>query len=476
MKLIESVLGFKEKRTSILQQRNSILKLLLIINLPNLILLYLFNLNVPQTYMDEEFHYRQFSYYDQNQFHMWEPKLTTPPGLYLFQRLLSILLPNGLSVLRAINCLLFSNMFVVYVLKIFDFTDTCPSNLTRALNLALTPTIFFFNFLDYTDSASICLVTVMFYYNLVRSEWRLGLVSLLAIFVRQNNLIWILYLMIYRILSDYKKQILVPKSLPSHFITIIKILLANKGTIINQNKLQLMAIFSFLGFIKFFNNGQLVFGDHSHHKLTFHPTQLLYLSIFCVCNLPITIGEYINSISAFFQRIYISRHSLSLYLFLLSISIVLVDKYTFIHPFITDDNRHYTFYIYRYIIKHSLFRYALCLVYAFSFHFLYKQMVNSELKLMRFILWMGATFGYLCFAELVEFRYYAIPFLLFSFELENKNFSIDVEGIHKDESRYTSKEKMIWTTLIKVAVNLFVFGVFLLHEFNNKYGTGRLMW
>jgi hypothetical protein len=43
MKVFESLLGFKEKKTPILQQRNSILKLLLIINFPNLILLYLFN-------------------------------------------------------------------------------------------------------------------------------------------------------------------------------------------------------------------------------------------------------------------------------------------------------------------------------------------------------------------------------------------------------------------------------------------------
>lgn len=79
----------------------------------------------------------------------------------------------------------------------------------------------------------------------------------------------------------------------------------------------------------------------------------------------------------------------------------MVDKYTLIHPFITDDNRHYTFYIYRYIIKNKLLRYALTLIYAFSFHFLYKQVVKNELKLMKFILWLGATFGYICFAELV---------------------------------------------------------------------------
>ena len=146
-----------------------------------------------------------------------------------------------------------------------------------------------------------------------------------------------------------------------------------------------------------------------------------------------------NSINQFFQRIYVSRHSLATYLFLLSISIILVDKYTIIHQFIIDDNRHYTFYIYRYIIKHQIFRYSLCFVYAFSFYFMYKQVVNSELKLMRFILWIGATFGYICLTPLVEFRYYSIPFLMISFELENKNFKIDVEGIHKAESRYTAQ-------------------------------------
>jgi hypothetical protein len=42
-KLTESFLGFKEKRSAILQQRNSLLKLLFVINIPNLIVLFLVN-------------------------------------------------------------------------------------------------------------------------------------------------------------------------------------------------------------------------------------------------------------------------------------------------------------------------------------------------------------------------------------------------------------------------------------------------
>lgn len=303
--------------------------------------------------------------------------------------------------MRIINSLFFSNIFIIYILKVYDFLEPSPGNLSKSLNLALTPTIYFFNFLDYTDSASVAVIAAMFFYNLTKSEWRLGFVSLIAMFIRQNNLIWILYLIIYRVLTENRKLILAPKSLPSHILTIIKIFLTNKMQILNQSKFQIAVVSIFLLYIRIFNEGRLVFGDHSHHQMVFHPNQLLYLSVFCIANLPITLGEYISSLGNFFQRIYISRHALSAYLFLLSLSIVLVEKFTLIHPFITDDNRHYTFYIYRYILKNTIFKFALCLAYAFSFQFIFKQVVNSQLKLMRFILWVGASFGYLCLGELV---------------------------------------------------------------------------
>jgi len=169
MKIVESLLGFKEKKTPVLKQRNSILKMLIIINLPNLIILYLFNIQVPEPYMDEEFHFRQYSHYQDNNFHIWDDKITTPPGLYIIQRLLTTILPSNLLFLRIINSLFFSNIFLVYVLKIYDFLEPSPANLTRSLNLALTPTIYFFNFLDYTDSASISALAAMFYYNLIKS-------------------------------------------------------------------------------------------------------------------------------------------------------------------------------------------------------------------------------------------------------------------------------------------------------------------
>ncbi len=174
----------------------------------------------------------------------------------------SIVIPGELGILRAINCLFFSNVFIVYVLKVYDFIEPCPGNLTRTLNLALTPTIYFFNFLDYTDSASLAVVAAMFYYNLTKSEWRLGFVSLVAVFIRQNNLIWILYLIVYRVLSDNRKIIQTPKSLPAHLLTVLRIFFTNRAQILMQSRFQILVLGGFAGYIYLMNNGKLVFGDH----------------------------------------------------------------------------------------------------------------------------------------------------------------------------------------------------------------------
>lgn len=71
-----------------------------------------------------------------------------------------------------------------------------------------------------------------------------------------------MYLVIYRVLSDNKKLILAPKSLPSHILTIFKIFLNNKLAIFSQSKFQLLAIAIFIIFAQLRNKGRLVFGDH----------------------------------------------------------------------------------------------------------------------------------------------------------------------------------------------------------------------
>lgn len=163
--------------------------------------------------------------------------------------------------MRAINALIFSNIFLIFITKIYEFKDPNTNNSSRALNLALTPTIYFFNFMDYTDTLSVTLITMAFYYNMVKSNNRLALTSLLALYVRQNNIIWIGFLMVYKILTEYKKLMFSPKPFVSHVFTIIRVVWNHKWEVINQVKLQLLTIVVFFGYLRIFNEGHFVFGD-----------------------------------------------------------------------------------------------------------------------------------------------------------------------------------------------------------------------
>lgn len=120
------------------------------------------------------------------------------------------------------------------------------------------------------------------------------------------------------------------------------------------------------------------------------------------------------------NSIYLSRHALASYLFILSACIVLVDKYTLVHDFILSDNRHYIFYIYRYFFQRKLFRFALCLIYPLCIIFMVKIMVTSQEKMAKLVLWFFASIAYLCMSRLVELRYFAIPFVMFSLEIKNR--------------------------------------------------------
>ncbi|KAI7538973.1 hypothetical protein KC331_g10023, partial [Hortaea werneckii] len=50
---------------------------------------YLVDRTVTEPYLDEVFHVRQAQLYCAGNFHDWDPKITTPPGLYIVSYLLS---------------------------------------------------------------------------------------------------------------------------------------------------------------------------------------------------------------------------------------------------------------------------------------------------------------------------------------------------------------------------------------------------
>jgi alpha-1,2-glucosyltransferase len=218
---------------------------------------------------------------------------------------------------------------LVFFLKIFEFQDLNENNVSRSVSLALTPTIYFFNFLNYTDTASLMLMTMAFYYNLVSSRKRLFLCSVMAVLVRQNNIVWLGYLALYRTILDHKELFSNNKTFISHISGVVKALLSNKTYIIKQFKYQLALLIVFFGYLNKYNHGRLVFGDVDNHTVIFHPTQIVYFGLFACINLPLTLSEFFLAGWTVLKRIYYSRQAMSTFLFLLSASIILVDQYTY---------------------------------------------------------------------------------------------------------------------------------------------------
>lgn len=223
---------------------------------------------------------------------------------------------------------MYSNITLLFFLKVFEEKDMNENNPTRSLALALTPTIYFFNFLNYTDSASLMFMTMAFYYNLTNSRKRLLLCSIFGVLIRQNNVVWLGYLACYRLITDKRETFSNNRTFISHIYNIVKTVLSSKTYIIKTFKYQILLLIGFYIYIRKYNNGRLVFGDVENHVVSFHPTQIFYFSLFACVNLPLNLREISSTVITLLKRIYYSRHALSTFLFLVAGSLVLIDKYT----------------------------------------------------------------------------------------------------------------------------------------------------
>lgn len=152
---------------------------------------------VRDPYLDEVFHVRQAQHYCAGNWHIWDPKITTPPGLYLISAAASFLgLPCSIDALRAASALCLPLLFLL--LSWTSAARNSSHSHHHALNLVLFPPLFFFTALYYTDVASTASV-LLFHWAFLKlqgsSTWlRIPLLTLLGSFsllFRQTNIFWI---------------------------------------------------------------------------------------------------------------------------------------------------------------------------------------------------------------------------------------------------------------------------------------------
>ncbi|KAI5296971.1 glucosyltransferase, partial [Ascosphaera atra] len=175
---------------------------------------------VPSPYLDEVFHVGQAKAYWDGHWRHWDPKITTPPGLYVWS-FLDMALASCLRLkraagstleFRATNGLVLLNLFQLRLRKLLEhvrghFTEAqgrrkiCPWELNwTALNICLFPPVFFFSALYYTDLAALYLVLETYIQEKQQEQERtwsfsrdlkLVIMGLLALCFRQTNIFWV---------------------------------------------------------------------------------------------------------------------------------------------------------------------------------------------------------------------------------------------------------------------------------------------
>ncbi|KAJ8062063.1 hypothetical protein OCU04_009843 [Sclerotinia nivalis] len=295
---------------------------------------------VPEPYLDEVFHIPQAQAYCRWDYGIWDPKLTTPPGLYWWSHLLSIV--SGYTIcdahfLRVTNVIALTFIMMLawecrsLIIRagVANRIDQVPKlrsvdSLHTAVNIALFPPLFFFSGLYYTDVLSTCVVLYLYKQFLEQAEIKklkkprknggwFYLCGILALCMRQTNIFWVAIFLggmeairtmkeIYRLTAPSFKDPEAPSQEelkefcdlaksehphdpPVHAAGLEDLLLTPLSilwTAIDRLPTILLRLIPHILLLMTFGifvfiNGGVVLGDKSNHVATIHLPQLLYL-------------------------------------------------------------------------------------------------------------------------------------------------------------------------------------------------------
>ncbi|KAI9745418.1 MAG: glucosyltransferase [Claussenomyces sp. TS43310] len=296
--------------------------------------------HVLEPYLDEFFHVRQAQKYCTGDFKTWDPKITTPPGLYAVSAaFLRVLRGTSctISELRWVNCLTQHLLLLVTIscrnlierrslpISAVEPHDTAAwtssYSIHTAVNISLFPLLFFFSGLYYTDVLSTCIVLVAYDVFLKRDGMRPSLRDglriytwgIAALLMRQTNIFWVAIFLaglewvrackelqekstsedsspisLQERLVVYTQGRLHDRALRDADVTdifwcaiSIAVAAISHPLLLVQYLWPYFALLgSFAGFV--LCNGGVVLGDKSNHVATLHLPQMLYIWPFMV--------------------------------------------------------------------------------------------------------------------------------------------------------------------------------------------------
>ena len=419
-------------------------------------------------YMDEQFHLDQTLSYYKNDFKKWNNNLTTFPGTFIlssfFLKLFSYFKIQNefhpIKIVRLFPIIISSFSFIL--LGFFQKKMNIDNRLIKKMQLLICflPINFFYNFLYYTETFSICSLIIYFYLNLYVSKiYILTFISgILCVSMRQNNIIWV------NLLPLNETIILVQnfynsRSIKALFKEIYSLLIKNLDILI-------IDILFICFFIK--NDFSIVLGDKSHHNIAFHLAQINHLLIFSLLFFPAFNLKVLGNLSKVLNNRKKTARFVLLFLAVMAF-VFFCNRFSYVHDFIISDNRHYIFYYFKKIYLKDNLRNAL-LIYV---SLVYSIIINDNIKILkdnRIISWFICSILCLAPSKLVEMRYFAPCYIILIILVKyNKESFVDLfQNIFS-----------WWNISAHLVINVVTFFIYLFRPFQNKfmnYEISRFMY
>ncbi|EIM92928.1 glucosyltransferase [Stereum hirsutum FP-91666 SS1] len=437
------------------------------------------NTEVQKPYMDEPFHVPQVQAYCRGEWTYWDPKITTPPGLYG----LTIIMKNiflfkcNLPTLRLtpLVTLLVLPFALTRLLCFHQRVRTPSSSFVPTLDavvLSAFPIVWFFGFLYYTEVPSLLFVVSTIVASSQNKHKLAALLGLISCTFRQTNIIWVLYayassqlmyLKYRRVGNDGKPPAKLhdPPALDAGPRDLIRTVLSLPGVLLDILPAFIpyaIVCAIFAGFVIW--NGGIVLGDKSNHVPAFHIPQLYYFVAFStMLGWPVLISTHGGPrllMRKVYNKMFKTPSRIAITLVLSLIMGVTVHKFTIHHPFLLSDNRHYTFYVWkRLFLPHPIVPYLYIPGYI-ACAWMWFLTIGRDKSQLQALLLPICTLPILLPTPLLEPRYFLIPYILMRAQVVD----VPVWGLLLEGAWYA-------------AVNAVTMWVFLYKE---RVGVGRFMW
>lgn len=316
---------------------------------------------------------------------------------------------------------------LIYPKNNFSFSFKASSSIQRILStltLAVFPTLYFFNFLYYTEAGSVFFTLFAYLMCLYGNHRTSALLGFCGFMFRQTNIIWAAFCAGHIIaqkcseawkteLQKKKEERLPPAKGPlSELRRVLQFLLMYSMSLKNLSMLFLLTWPYMLLLLAFFVfvvvNGGIVVGDRSSHEACLHFPQLFYFFSFTAFfSFPHLLSP--TKVKTFLSLVWKRRVQFSV---ITLVSVFLVWKFTYVHKYLLADNRHYTFYVWKRVFqRHEIVKYLLVPAYMFAGWAVADSLKSKSIfwNLMFFVCLVASTVP----QKLLEFRYFILPYIIY---------------------------------------------------------------